>query len=97
MDSCFGEVVWDRSHSQLGPETTAPPFHRAGIDQSLRPMEHQRRTKPFSTDALVIEGQLFGAHVPMDLRGPIPKRREKRLVGGATAAKLGRSRSLPGV
>jgi hypothetical protein len=35
-------------------------------------MEHQRKTKPFSSHAVVIEGQLFSSHVPKELRGPLP-------------------------
>jgi hypothetical protein len=66
------EVVWDRGYSQLLPETTAHPLHRAGIDQAFRPMEHQRKPRPFTDDAILVEGQLFSAHVPDDLRGPLP-------------------------
>jgi hypothetical protein len=64
-------VVWDRGYSQLRPETTSHPLSRAGIQQTFRPMETQRLVKPFSTDALIIEGQLFSAHMPDELRGPL--------------------------
>ena len=65
------EVVWDRGYSQLRPETTSHLLHRAGVEQAFRPMETQRKTKPYSSDALVVEGQLFSAHLPAHLRGPL--------------------------
>jgi hypothetical protein len=66
------EVVWDRGYSQLRPEHTAHPLRRAGIEQTFRPMTHQRKAKPFRTEAIMIEGQLFSAHLPKELLGPLP-------------------------
>jgi hypothetical protein len=66
------DVVWDRGYSQSVPEHTSHPLNRAGIHQTFRPMEHQRPAKPFSSDMLLIEGALFSARLPRELRGPLP-------------------------
>ena len=66
------EVVWDRGYSQLRPQHTAYPLRRAGIEHAFRPMTHQRKAKPFSTEAVMIEGQLFSSHLPKELWGPLP-------------------------
>ncbi len=68
----INEVIWDRGYSQLRPETTAHPLHRAGVDQTFRPKDPQRKLLPYSTDAVLIEGQLFSAHVPEDSRDLLP-------------------------
>jgi hypothetical protein len=62
------EVIWDRGYSQLIAAATAHPLHAAGIEQTFRPMERQRKLQPHSTDAILIEGQLFSASVPEELR-----------------------------
>jgi hypothetical protein len=65
------DVVWDRGYSQLRPERISHPLHAAGIEHTFRPKGAQRATVPFSEHALVVEGQLFSAHLPPELRGPL--------------------------
>ncbi len=62
------EVIWDRGYSQLIAAATAHSLHAAGIEQTFRPMVHQRKLQPHSTDAILIDGQLFSASVPEELR-----------------------------
>jgi hypothetical protein len=62
------EVVWDPGYSLCQPTTTAHPIAQAGIAQTFQPVTHQRGTKPFSGDALLIDGQLFSSHLPEALR-----------------------------
>jgi hypothetical protein len=65
------EVLYDRGYSQLRPETHSHPLNRAGIEQTFQPKGHQRLPRPYTKDAIIIEGQLFSAHLPDDLRGPL--------------------------
>jgi hypothetical protein len=47
---------------------TVFPLNRAGIGQTFQPVTHQRGSRPFSGEALLIDGQLFSTHLPVDLR-----------------------------
>jgi hypothetical protein len=56
---------------------------RAGIHQTFQPVTHQRGQRPFSGDALLIDGQLFSSLLPDDLKElPSPPR------GASEAEKL---------
>lgn len=66
------EVIWDRGYSQLTAEATTHVLARCGIGTTFRLMDHQRKLKPFSSDALIIEGHLVSAHAPAELRGLLP-------------------------
>jgi hypothetical protein len=68
----IADVVWDRGYSQSRPETTSHPLNRAGIHQTFLPKGRQRDPRTFSGDAVLIEGQLFSAHVPKELRRTLP-------------------------
>jgi hypothetical protein len=65
------DVVWDPGYSLCRPETAGHPLHRAGIHQTFRPVGHQRSQKPFSADAVLLEGQLFSSALPPELAGPL--------------------------
>ena len=67
-DRTCGAVVWDPGYSLCQPTTTAHPLAQAGILQTFQPVTHQRGAKPFSGDALLIDGQLFSPHLPEELR-----------------------------
>jgi hypothetical protein len=41
---------------------------RAGIHQTSQPVTHHRGSRPFSGEALLIDGQLFSSLLPNDLR-----------------------------
>ena len=66
------EVIWDRGYSQLLAERTTHPLRQAGIDLTFQPSKWRRLAKPFTKDALVIEGNLFSSSLPESLRGPLP-------------------------
>ena len=66
------DVVWDPGYSLCRSETAAHPLHRAGIHQTFRPVKHQRAAKPFSPDAILIEGHPFSTTLPADLAGQLP-------------------------
>jgi hypothetical protein len=69
------EVVWDPGYSLCKPNSSAHPLAQAGIAQSFQVVNHQRGHKPFSGDALLIDGQLFSPHLPHHLRDlPMPRR-----------------------
>ena len=69
------DVVWDPGYSLCQPGTTAHPLAQAGITQTFQAVTHQRGTKPFSGEALLIDGQLFSPHLPHELRDlPAPPR-----------------------
>ena len=77
------DVVWDPGYSLCQPAFTAFPLDRAGIGQTFQPVTHQRGRRPFSGEALLLDGQLFSAHLPGDLRDlPAPPR------GASEAEKL---------
>ena len=66
------DVVWDRGYSQLRPENTNHPLNRAGIQTTFRPKDTQRAARPFSEDALLLEGHLVSSHVPVELHRLLP-------------------------
>lgn len=66
------EVVWDRGYSQLRPETTTHPLNQAGIRQTFRMMDWQRKLQPFDDYTSVIEGHLVSTHAPEELKGLLP-------------------------
>jgi hypothetical protein len=78
------DVVWDPGYSLCRPSSTAHPLNQAGIGQTFQPVTHQRGSRPFSGEALLIDGQLFSSHLPIELRQlPAPPRgasEEERLV-----------------
>ena len=52
-----------------------PPLAQVGIVQTFQPVTHQRGSRPFSGDALLIDGQLFSSHLPEELLDlPAPPR-----------------------
>ena len=70
------EVVWDPGYSLCKPESTSVPLAQAGIVQTFQPVTHQRGSRPFSGEALLIDGQLFSSafarkirHLPAPPRG----------------------------
>ncbi len=62
------DVVWDPGYSQCPPETAAFPLAQAGIEQTFQLVPSQRGIRPFSNDALLMDGQLFSSSLPDDLR-----------------------------
>lgn len=69
------DVVWDPGYSLCKPGTVHHKLAQAGIHQTFQPVTHQRGDKPFSGNALLIDGQLFSPHLPEELRDlPIPPR-----------------------
>ena len=62
------EVVWDPGYSLCKAESSAHPLAQAGIVQTFQVVNHQRGSRPFSGDALLIDGQLFSPHLPENLR-----------------------------
>ena len=71
----INEVVWDPGYSLCKAESTAHPLAQAGIIQTFQVVTHQRGSRPFSRDALLIDGQLFSPHLPEALRDlPVPPR-----------------------
>jgi hypothetical protein len=84
----LGEVVWDPGYSLCTPGTTHHKLALAGIAQTFQPVTHQRGVKPFSGDALLIDGQLYSSLMPVELRNlPAPPR------GASEAEKLQTRRS----
>jgi hypothetical protein len=77
------EVVWDPGYSLCKAESTAYPLAQAGISQTFQIVTHQRGSRPFSGDALLLDGQLFSPHLPHALWDlPVPPR------GASEAEKL---------
>jgi hypothetical protein len=69
------DVVWDPGYSLCKPGTVHHKLAQAGIHQTFQPVTHQRGIRPFSGDALLIDGQLFSRLLPDDLRDlPSPPR-----------------------
>jgi len=62
------DVVWDPGYSLCKPATVHHKLAQAGIHQTFQPVTHQRGARPFSGDALLIDGQLFSSLLPGDLR-----------------------------
>ncbi|MHB1928995.1 MAG: hypothetical protein ACYCUG_06165 [Acidimicrobiales bacterium] len=69
------DVVWDPGYSLCKPGTVHHRLAKAGIHQTFQPVTHQRGRRPFSGDAVLIDGQLFSNLVPDELRDlPAPPR-----------------------
>jgi hypothetical protein len=62
------DVVWDPGYSVCPPETGAFPLAQAGIEQTFQLVPNQRGIRPFSNEALLMDGQLFSSSLPADLR-----------------------------
>ena len=78
------DVVWDPGYSLCKPGTVHHKLAQAGIHQTFQPVTHQRGIRPFSGDALLIDGQLFSSLLPDELRDlPSPPR------GSSETEKLG--------
>jgi len=78
------DVVWDPGYSLCKPGTVHHRLAQAGVHQTFQPVTHQRGEKPFSGEALLIDGKLFSPLLPQELRDlPAPPRgasEEERLV-----------------
>ena len=71
----INDVIWDPGYSLCKAESTAHPLAEAGIAQTFQVVTHQRGRRPFSGDALLIDGQFYSPHLPQDLRDlPVPPR-----------------------
>jgi hypothetical protein len=69
------DVVWDPGYSLCKPGTVHHKLAQAGIHQTFQPVTHQRGGRPFSGDALLVDGQLFSSLLPEELRDlPAPPR-----------------------
>ena len=62
------DVIWDPGYSLCRPDTTTYPLTRAGIAQTFQLVTSQRGVRPFSKDAIVLDGQLYSRLVPAELR-----------------------------
>lgn len=91
------DVVWDPGYSLCRPSTVHHKLAQAGIHQTFQPVTHQRGIRPFSGDALLIDGQLFSSLLPDDLRdlprvrrvGPARLRRSATRRGSTSAHRGG--------
>lgn len=69
------DVVWDPGYSLCKPGTVHHKLAQAGIHQTFQPVTHQRGLRPFSGEALLIDGQLFSERLPREFRDlPSPPR-----------------------
>jgi hypothetical protein len=72
-DSHRTDLLMDRGYSQLSHIGLHHPLRRAGLELTFQPKgPHQRLRAPFSTYAILIDGQLFSALMPEDLRAELP-------------------------
>lgn len=62
------DVVWDPGYSRCQPATTTYPLAQAGISQTIELVTHQRGIRPFSGDALLLDGQLYSPFLSNELR-----------------------------
>lgn len=62
------DVVWDPGYSLCQPGTTSYPLTKAGIEQTLQLVTHQRGIRPFAGDALLLDGQLYSRFLLKELR-----------------------------
>jgi len=75
QDKGLKDVVWDPGYSLCRSETAYHPLAATGIHSTFTPVTHQRGIKPFSGDALLIDGSLFSSLLPDELRDlPLPPR-----------------------
>lgn len=95
------DVVWDPGYSLCKPGTVHHKLAQAGIHQSFQPVTHQRGPRPFSGDALLIDGQLFSRFLPEELRDlPAPpgeraKRRSSATRRASTSGPAGAWPAMP--
>ena len=83
------DVVWDPGYSLCKPGTVHHKLAQGGIHQTFQPVTHQRGSRPFSGDALLIDGQLFSSLLPEELRDlPAPPRGASEVDKGAYEAKF---------
>ncbi len=69
------DVVWDPGYSLCKPDTTHHKLAQARIHQTFQPVSHQRGIRPFSGEALLVDGQLYSSLLPNELRDlPMPPR-----------------------
>ena len=69
------DVVWDPGNSLCSAGSTHHKLAQAGIDQTFQPVTHQRSIRPFSGDAILLDGQLYSSFLLDDLRDlPMPPR-----------------------
>jgi hypothetical protein len=69
------DVIWDPGYSLCSAGTTHHNLAQAGIHQTFQPVTHQRGIRPFSGDALLLDGQLYSSLLPNELRDiPMPPR-----------------------
>lgn len=61
-------MLWDPGYSLNSPDTAVHPLHRAGIEITFQPAAHQRTISPFSTEAVLVDGQLYSTLLPVELR-----------------------------
>jgi hypothetical protein len=62
------DVVWDPGYSLCQPGTTHHKLAQAGIHQTFQVVTHQRGVRPFSGDAVLLDGQLYSSLLPDELR-----------------------------
>lgn len=77
------DVVWDPGYSLCKPGTVHHRLAQAGIHQTVQPVTHQRGDKPFSGDALLIDGQTVLPPAAGGTAGPPSP--ATRFVGGGEA------------
>jgi hypothetical protein len=69
------DVVADPGYSLCRAETLHHKLASVGIGMTFQPVTHQRGQKPFSGDAVLIDGQLYSSLLPQHLRDlPMPPR-----------------------
>ena len=64
----IADVVWDPGYSLCKPETSSHPLTRAGIEQTVQLVTHQRGIRPFAGEAMLLDGQLYSKLIPNELR-----------------------------
>jgi hypothetical protein len=62
------DVVWDPGYSLCTPETTTYPLSQAGIGTTFQLVMSQRGIRPFSKEAILMDGQLYSSLLPRSLR-----------------------------
>ena len=65
------DVVVDRGYTQLASEKFYFPVRRAGINITMDLTEKQRGRRPFRTDDLLLDGQLYSRHTPAEIQGVV--------------------------
>jgi hypothetical protein len=69
------DVVWDPGYSLCSAGSTHHKLAQAGIHQTFQAVTHQRGVRPFSGNALLLDGQLYSSLLPNELRDlPMPPR-----------------------